>query len=225
LFLFLKETQSHPESKRILPQSLGYPQPTAPLTRQFRSGGLEGADQFGGKMFLSKKGGKLKGQSLTEAALIMPLIVFFLFTIIWFAKVMLTWQQIVGASRYGTDLIVYTPFSEKYIRQDIIDYLSNPSNVGRILDKDKLEVNIKIHDIKKIDYSLSVDNLEMFNPVNILNDIKELSPIKPEMSSVEIVYWYEAPFVFKAFGKDKIYIRAYSEVLNGSASAGQAQRQ
>ncbi|MDR2708499.1 MAG: pilus assembly protein [Elusimicrobiota bacterium] len=176
-------------------------------------------------MFLSKKGGKLKGQSLTEAALIMPLIVFFLFTIIWFAKVMLTWQQIVGASRYGTDLIVYTPFSEKYIRQDIIDYLSNPSNVGRILDKDKLEVNIKIHDIKKIDYSLSVDNLEMFNPVNILNDIKELSPIKPEMSSVEIVYWYEAPFVFKAFGKDKIYIRAYSEVLNGSASAGQAQRQ
>jgi hypothetical protein len=166
-----------------------------------------------------------KGQSLTEAALIMPLVVLFLFTIIWFAKIMLTWQQITGAARYGTDLISYTPFSKSYIKQDIINYLCDVKNIGRTLDRNKLEINIEIHDAATIDYTLSLENFSSFNPLEILDDIKSLTPVGQEKSSVEIIYTYNTPFLLKAIGKETIQIKAHSEVLSGTGSAGQKTRQ
>lgn len=166
-----------------------------------------------------------KGQSIVEAALIMPLIVFFLFTIIWFAQIMLTWQQIIGAARYGTDLIAYTPFSQAYIKRDIADYLCNENNIGRVLNRDRLEINVEIKDIKKIDYSLKFDDISHFNPFEILENIQALNPISEDKSYVEIIYRFELPFVLKAVGKDEIKIRAYSEVLSGAASAGTKDRE
>ncbi|MDR2860880.1 MAG: pilus assembly protein [Elusimicrobiota bacterium] len=166
-----------------------------------------------------------KGQSLTEAALIMPLIVFFLFTIMWFAKIMLTWQQIVSAARYGTDLIAYTPFSENYIKQDIINYLCSELNVGRILNKDRLEVKVKIYDIDKIDYTFSLSNISSFNPLSILKDIQSLMPAGQDKSFVEIIYSHEAPFVLKALGKKQIKIKAYCEVLSSTGSPGEKKRE
>jgi hypothetical protein len=175
-------------------------------------------------MLCSKYFKNNKGQSLTETALIAPLIVFFLFTIIWFAQIMLTWQQIAGAARYGTDLIAYTPFSKNYIKQDIINYLCDKKTVGRILNKDKLEVTVEIRDAKKIDFSLSLSNLLEFNPLKVIENITSLNPINEEKSYVEIVYFFDIPFVLKIFGKDNISIKARSEVLSGSASAGEKER-
>ncbi|MDR0819943.1 MAG: pilus assembly protein [Endomicrobium sp.] len=54
-------------------------------------------------MFYFKCFKQSRGQALVEAALIVPPIILFLFTVIWFACVMLTWQQISTAARYGTD--------------------------------------------------------------------------------------------------------------------------
>jgi hypothetical protein len=175
-------------------------------------------------MFLIKIIRCRKGQSLTEAALIMPLIVFFLFTVMWFGKIMLTWQQIAGAARYGTDMIAYTPFSENYIKRDIIDYLCNANTIGRILDEKNLVVNVEIYDMAKIDFSLTIDNLQNFNISDIVDNVKGILPVEQDYSSVEIIYYFDAPFVFKAFGKDKIKIRSKARVLAGSGSAGQKER-
>jgi hypothetical protein len=166
-----------------------------------------------------------KGQSIVEAALIMPLIVFFLFTVIWFAQVLLTWQQLIGAARYGTDLIAYTNFNSSYIKRDIVDYLCNENNIGRILNRDKLEVNVEIRDADKIDYSLKFDDILQFNPLEIFEHIKALNPLSEDKSYVEIIYRFNLPFVLKAMGKEEIKIRAYCEVLSGAASAGAKERE
>ncbi|MDR2773077.1 MAG: pilus assembly protein, partial [Elusimicrobiota bacterium] len=148
------------------------------------------------------------GQSLTEAALIMPLVSFFLFTVIWFGQIMLTWQQLVGAARYGTDLISYTPFSKIYIEQDIVNYLCDKKTIGRTLNEDKLKVVVKIYDVKKMDFTLSLDNISNLNPLDFISNIGALNPFTEDKSYVEIVYSYDMPFVFKLMGKESIDIKA-----------------
>jgi DNA phosphorothioation-dependent restriction protein DptG len=138
---------------------------------------------------------------------------------------MLTWQQITGAARYGTDLISYTPFSESYIKQDIINYLCDNKTIGRVLNKNKLSVEVKIHSIEKIDYSLSLSNITSFNPLEVLDNIKSLTPVGQEKSSVEITYSYDLPFVLRVFGKETIQIKSYLEVLSGTGSPGESTRQ
>ena len=101
-------------------------------------------------MFARKMINGKKGQALIEAALTAPLIIFFLFTIIWFGRVVLTWQQLVGAARYGTDLIAYTPYSEEEISRDIRNYLCHGNNIGRTLDRSTDTLKIEVFILKVI---------------------------------------------------------------------------
>ncbi|GHT70336.1 hypothetical protein AGMMS49950_05110 [Endomicrobiia bacterium] len=159
-----------------------------------------------------------KGQTLVEAALVAPLIIVFLFVIVWFARVTLTWQQISTAARYGTDLIAYTPFSQKYIERDIKDYLCNPDIIGRILDPEKLDIKIEINDYKPVKY----DNL---SSISRLGNLRGLIPGFDKKSFVEIKYSYKIPRVLKITGKKNIEIKARSEVLSGSGSQSASRRQ
>ncbi|MCL2485924.1 MAG: pilus assembly protein [Endomicrobia bacterium] len=173
-------------------------------------------------MLLLNKFKKSSGQALVEAALIAPLIIFFLFTVIWFARVMLTWQQITGAARYGTDLIVYTPYSEDFIKKDVRNYLCHGNNIGRTLDRDPkvLDIKVKANDAAATDYTLNIGNISKFNPLNIAKNIKDLVPFVGAVPSyVEITYEYKIPRILRITGNDHITIKARSEVLSGDASA------
>ena len=178
-------------------------------------------------MLYFKKLKNSKGQALVEAALIAPLIVFFLFSVIWFARVLLTWQQITAAARYGTDLIAYSPFSRTYIENDIINYLCSPSNVGRILDRDKLKVTVVSADMDPHDYTISVGNIESFNPLGIAAGVRGILPVLLPKSYVEISYEYKLPMLISIIGAEnnKIKVRARSEVLTGFGGAGQKKRE
>lgn len=164
-----------------------------------------------------------RGQALVEAALIAPLIIFFLFTIIWFVRIMLTWQQISTAARYGTDLIAYTPFSKKYIEDDIKNYLCNTNIIGRTLDPEKLDIKIEINDYEPFDVE-HVFNIANFNPKNFFNTLKGLT-VFGEKSVVEITYSYKIPEVLKITDRESIKIKARSEVLSGTGSKGAPKRQ
>jgi len=166
-----------------------------------------------------------KGQSLVEAALFTPLIVFFLLTIVWFARVVLTWQQITGAARYGTDLLAYTNYSKSTIENLITSYLCDTGNVGRTLDKDKLTVTVTPHDCSSLDFSLSFDSLSnFFNPENILGLADSLLFFNSTKSTVDIAYTYKLPSILKIAGQENLTIKAHSEVLSGTGSAGMQKR-
>ncbi|MDR0800839.1 MAG: pilus assembly protein [Endomicrobium sp.] len=163
-----------------------------------------------------------RGQALVEAALIAPLIIFFLFAVIWFVRVMLTWQQISTAARYGTDLIAYTPFSKKYIEDDIKNYLCNTNITGRALDPEKLDIKIEINDYEPFDEGIF--DVANFNPKNFFNMLKGLT-VLAEKSIVEITYSYKIPEVLKITDRENIEIKARSEVLSGTGSKGAPKRQ
>lgn len=155
-----------------------------------------------------------RGQALVEAALIVPLISIFLFTIVWFASIVLTWQQITTATKYGVELIAYTDFDKRYILNDIKDYLCNTKTLGRTLDSDKLSIVVHISDYE----SMSVDlpsNLININSLDVFSSIKELVPKK---SFVKITYLYKCPRILKIMGKDNIKISSKLEVLSGTGS-------
>jgi len=177
-------------------------------------------------MFYFKRFGNSKGQALVEAALTAPLIVFFLFMIIWFARIMLTWQQITGAARYGTDMIAYTSFSKEDIGKYITNYLCDKGNIGRTLDSSTatLHIDVNIHDQPPHDYSLSlIKNIKNFNPVGLADTVKNILPVV-QNSSVTITYTYKTPPVMHIVGIPELNIKAYSEVLSGTGSAGQKKR-
>lgn len=187
-------------------------------------------------MFINKKLGNKKGQALVEAALTAPLIVFFLFTIIWFGRIMLTWQQLVGAARYGTDLIAYTPYNEEEIKDDIINYLCSRQNIGRTLDSDEVArgIRIEISRIDTINFTLfDFGDLNSFNPMHVLDMIEVTAEmfkesVVPEMSKVVISYRYKVPSILRAVSGNRleeyITIRARSEVLAGTGSPGENKR-
>jgi hypothetical protein len=139
---------------------------------------------------------------------------------------MLTWQQITGAARYGTDLIAYTPYSERFIKKDIRHYLCHGNNIGRTLDSNPeiLDINVKIHDAPRSDFSLSVKNISNFNPLDMIQSVKGLSPAGVEKSSVEIKYKYKIPRLLRIAGREYLTIKSKSEVLSGDASAGYKKR-
>ncbi|MDR3243340.1 MAG: pilus assembly protein [Elusimicrobiota bacterium] len=168
-----------------------------------------------------------KGQALVEAALTMPIIVFFLLTIIWFGRVMLTWQQLVSASRYGTDLIANTPFSKKYIENDIKDYLCNQNTIGRILDPDKLKITIEIKDFPTIDFKMSIDNIDQFfsSFASSFEIINSLFNKEESLSYVEISYTYKYPAILNIVGKESFELKARSQILSGSGSPNSQKRQ
>ena len=82
-----------------------------------------------------------KGQAFTEAIFIFPIIIVLIFSVVWFARVLLTWQQLVSATRYGTDMIANTTLSGEDIKKDIKNYLTNKMIEGRRLDTDKIKDN------------------------------------------------------------------------------------
>ncbi|MDR2860778.1 MAG: pilus assembly protein, partial [Elusimicrobiota bacterium] len=127
-------------------------------------------------MIFEKQINNSRGQSLVEAALICPIIVFFLFALVWFARVSLTWQQLIGGARYGTDMIAYTDMNKTDIENAIVDYLCN-NKTGRILDSSKLNVNINIADANKIDYELTLENvIDTAFFTRILNNLENMFP-------------------------------------------------
>ncbi|MDR1418633.1 MAG: pilus assembly protein [Endomicrobium sp.] len=156
---------------------------------------------------------QLRGQALVEAALIVPLIIVFLFTIVYFASLVLTWQQIVTATKYGIDLIAYTDFDKKYIENDIKDYLCNAKTLGRTLDSKKLSIAIQINDYMPLDVDLL--DITDLHSLDVFSSIKQLVPKK---SFVEITYSYKMPRILKIIGKDNIKISSKLEVLSGTGN-------
>ena len=109
-----------------------------------------------------------KGQAFLEGIFILPIIVVLIFSVVWFARVLLTWQQLVSATRYGTDMIANTSLSKEDIKKDIENYLTHRMIDGRKLNKDKIK-EIKI-DIK--DYTIS--DVNVFDVTKIFTSVKKL---------------------------------------------------
>jgi len=168
---------------------------------------------------------RFSGQALVEATLSIFLIAFFLFTIVWFASAMLTWQQISTAARYGTDLIAYTPFNEKYIKKDIENYLCSKKTVGRVLNCEKLDIKIDINDYKPVKYNCDISDIVSLNPKHVFNMTLGLTPRLSKKSVVEIKYSYEIPKIFKMMGKGGMEVKARSEILSGTGSQRALKRQ
>ncbi|MDR2395532.1 MAG: pilus assembly protein [Endomicrobium sp.] len=157
---------------------------------------------------------QLRGQALVEAALIAPLIVVFLFAVVWFASLMLTWQQILTATEYGIDLITYTNFDKKYIENDIKNYLCDAKTLGRVLDLNRLIVKVEINDYKPVDVDIDFikPDIPSFGSLDIVKGLV------PKNSFVEITYSYKIPKILKVIGKETIKIRSKLEVLSGTGS-------
>jgi len=185
----------------------------------------EGADIQYQRMSYLKHLKQSRGQALVEGALFAPLIVFFLFTVLWFAGVMLTWQQISTAARYGTDLIAYTSFSGEYIESDIRDYLCNVKTIGRILNSDRLDIRIEINDYESAEYNFDISDIVEATPGRIFNAVMKLTPKLSKSSVVEIRYLYKIPKIFKILGREFIELKARSEVLSGVGSQRVLKRQ
>ncbi|MDR0822529.1 MAG: pilus assembly protein [Endomicrobium sp.] len=168
-----------------------------------------------------------KGQAIVEAALTAPIIVFFLLTILWFGRVMLSWQQITTAARYGTDLIANTPFSKTYIENDIRDYLCSDNTIGRILDPNKLKITVEIKDFPKMDFTISIKELDQFfkSIAGSFEIFGSMLSMQDNISFVEITYQYEFPSILNIIGKDSFELKARSEVLSGTGSAGTKKRE
>jgi hypothetical protein len=165
-----------------------------------------------------------KGQALIEAALIAPLIIFFLFTVIWFARVALTWQQLVSAARYGSDMLAYTPFSEEDIKKHIESYLCSKMTIGRALDKNKLEIEVKANDFPGADYSLDLANISEFNPLDIVTQMTKFLDWDADKSYVELKYKFDIPPILRIGGQSGFEIKMRSEVLSGDGSAAYKKR-
>ena len=153
------------------------------------------------------------GQALVENILIVPLIVVIIVMIFWFARLLLTKQQLIMAARYGTDLIAYSTMDEDGVRREVKDYLCGEDAEGRRLDPSKLsDKNIKV-------------NIERCEKVTVTNVFK---PMSFTPSTVEIYYDFETPKLFSAWsgyiGGDglaaKLRISARSEVLAGTGCEG-----
>ena len=151
-----------------------------------------------------------KGQAFTEAVFIFPIIVVLIFSVVWFARVLLTWQQLISATRYGTDIIANTNLSSDDIKKDIKNYLTNKMIEGRRLDIDKIkEINIEIKDYTPINYNIT-------DLSKISNFVQGLFVPTNELSSVSISYSYELPKIMNIVGMEEFTIKTKLSVLAGS---------
>ncbi|MDR3112705.1 MAG: pilus assembly protein [Elusimicrobiota bacterium] len=168
---------------------------------------------------------KQGGQALIEAVFFIPIILLFLVAIIWFSRVMLTYQQMHTAAKYGSDLIAYTPFSQKYIKSDIGDYLCNSNNIGRILDPNKLEVLVELNDYTPVDYNFSIPNISDFDPSKFASELGGFSFDESKTSYVEVKYSYEIPKLLQITGRQNITLKVRLELLSGCGNKGYSGRQ
>ena len=151
-----------------------------------------------------------KGQAFTEALFIFPIIIVLIFSVVWFARVLLTWQQLISATRYGTDMIVNTNLSSDDIKKDIKNYLTNKMIEGRRLDTDKIkEINVDIKEYQSIGYNLT-------DLSKISNFVQGLFVPTNELSTVSISYSYELPKIMNIAGMEEFTIKTKLSVLAGS---------
>ena len=151
-----------------------------------------------------------KGQAFTEAVFIFPIIVVLIFSVVWFARVLLTWQQLISATRYGTDMIVNTSLSSDDIKKDIKNYLTNKMIEGRRLDTDKIkEINVDIKEYQPVSYNLT-------DLSKISNFVQGLFVPANELSTVSISYSYELPKIMNIVGMEEFTIKTKLSVLAGS---------
>ena len=151
-----------------------------------------------------------KGQAFTEAVFIFPVIVVLIFSVVWFARVLLTWQQLVSATRYGTDMIANTNLSSDDIKKDIKNYLTNKMIEGRRLDVDKIkDITVDIKDYNGIDYNIT-------DLSNISNFVQGLFIPSNELSTVSISYSYDLPKIMNIIGMEEFIIKTKLSVLAGS---------
>ncbi|MBR3628168.1 MAG: pilus assembly protein, partial [Elusimicrobia bacterium] len=142
-----------------------------------------------------------KGQAFTEAVFIFPVIVVLIFSVVWFARVLLTWQQLISATRYGTDMIVNTNLSSDDIKKDIENYLTHRMIEGRRLDIDKIkDITVDIKDYNGISYNIT-------NLSNISNIVQGLFIPANELSIVSISYSYELPKIMNIVGMKEFTIK------------------
>lgn len=155
-----------------------------------------------------------RAQAFTEALFILPIMVVLIFFIIWTARVLLTWQQLITATRYGTDMIANTNLSSNDIKTDIENYLTHKNIEGRRLDINKIkEIKVDIKQYTSIDISFkNLPNL-FKNSINIAKGI--VLPTS-ELSSVSIVYTYDLPIFLNIIGLKEFEIKTKLFVLAGS---------
>jgi len=158
---------------------------------------------------------RVSGQALVESILIIPVIVVTIVIIFWFARLLLTKQQLVMAARYGTDLIVYSNMSENDIKKEIREYLCGKDVKGRSLDPRKLlDSNIKV-------------NISRYEKITVIDAYKL---IDFNTSSVSISYQFDTPMIFYSWinyiggrgMQNKLVISARSEVLAGTGSKAES---
>ena len=151
-----------------------------------------------------------KGQAFTEALYIFPILVVLIFSVVWFARVLLTWQQLVSATRYGIDMITNTTLSGEDIKKDIKNYLTNKMIEGRRLDADKIkDITVDIKDYNGIDYNIT-------DLSNISNFVQGLFVPSSELSTVSISYSYDLPKIMNVVGMEEFVIKTKLSVLAGS---------
>ena len=151
-----------------------------------------------------------KGQAFTEAVFIFPVIVVLIFSVVWFGRVLLTWQQLVSATRYGTDMIANTNLSRDDIEKDIKNYLTNKMIEGRRLDVDKIkDITVDIKNYNGIDYNIT-------DLSNISNFVQGLFIPSNELSMVSISYSYDLPKIMNVVGMEEFVIKTKLSVLAGS---------
>lgn len=151
-----------------------------------------------------------KGQAFTEAIFVFPVIIVLIFSVVWFARVLLTWQQLVSATRYGTDMIANTTLSGEDIKKDIKNYLTNKMIEGRRLDTDKIkDITVDIKDYNGIDYNIT-------DLSNISNFVQGLFVPSNDLSTVSISYSYDLPKIMNIIGMEEFIIKTKLSVLAGS---------
>ncbi len=151
-----------------------------------------------------------KGQAFTEAIFLFPIIIVLIFSVVWFARVLLTWQQLISATRYGTDMIANTTLSGEDIKKDIKNYLTNKMIEGRRLDTDKIkDITVDIKGYNGIDYNIT-------DLSNISNFVQGLFIPSNELSTVSISYSYDLPKIMNIVGMEEFIIKTKLSVLAGS---------
>ena len=151
-----------------------------------------------------------KGQAFTEAIFLFPIIIVLIFSVVWFARVLLTWQQLISATRYGTDMIANTTLSGEDIKKDIKNYLTNKMIEGRRLDTDKIkDITVDIKGYNGIDYNIT-------DLSNISNFVQGLFVPSNDLSTVSISYSYDLPKIMNIIGMEEFIIKTKLSVLAGS---------
>lgn len=169
----------------------------------------------------------MRGQSLVELVFIIPVFVFLISGIFWFTRTLITKQQLVTASRYGTDLILYTRLNERQIRQEIRNYLCDRDIEGRKLNinalpDDSITVSIKEFRLPKIGPPMDLFDGSILN--ELLRSAETLAMPENGASFVHVKYEIPAPAVIRSLSRfisgnefrESIVISGHSEVLAGT---------